>query len=112
MTAEEIQAYMEQICPSWIDSKDAISRSFVAKDFKCAMDFINKVAEVAESQGHHPDIRIFGYRNVEIKISTFSLKTLSKNDFILAAKLDHLPIEYSPKFLKEHPDIRAGRILN
>ena len=51
---------------------------------------MNKVAELAEQEGHHPDIRIFGYRNVEIELTTHAVGGLSENDFILASKIELL----------------------
>lgn len=57
------------------------------------MRFFNKVAEIAEAEGHHPDLHIAGYRNVTIEIWTHAIDGLSENDFILAAKIDELPVE-------------------
>ena len=57
-----------------------------------AMDFFNKVAALAEEEGHHPDLHLVGYRNVAIEIWTHAIGGLSENDFILAAKIDALPI--------------------
>ena len=50
------------------------------------------VAEVAEADGHHPDLHLEGYRNVSIELWTHAIGGLSENDFILAAKIDQLPI--------------------
>jgi 4a-hydroxytetrahydrobiopterin dehydratase len=60
------------------------------------MRFFNSVADVAESEGHHPDLHIVGYRNVAIEIWTHAIGGLSDNDFILAAKIDQLPVELKP----------------
>jgi 4a-hydroxytetrahydrobiopterin dehydratase len=54
------------------------------------MEFINKVAQLAEKENHHPDIRVFGYKNVEIELSTHAISGLSENDFILVAKIEEL----------------------
>jgi 4a-hydroxytetrahydrobiopterin dehydratase len=51
------------------------------------------VGQVAEREDHHPDLHLTGYRNVAIELSTHALGALSENDFILAAKLDELPVE-------------------
>jgi 4a-hydroxytetrahydrobiopterin dehydratase len=56
------------------------------------IDFFNKVAEVAEEDGHHPDLHIAGYRNVAVELWTHAIGGLSENDFILAAKIDRLPV--------------------
>ena len=71
-----------------IDAKGkVISREFQFKNFDKAMDFVNMVADTAEQEGHHPDITIL-YNKVILKLSTHSIKGLSENDFILAAKID------------------------
>ena len=70
-----------------------IRKEIVVKHFMAGMRFFNQVAELAESEGHHPDLHIVGYRNVAIEIWTHAIGGLSENDFILAAKIDELPIE-------------------
>ena len=60
------------------------------------MDFFGRVAEVAEDDGHHPDLHLEGYRNVWIELYTHAIGGLSENDFILAAKIDDLPIRLKP----------------
>ena len=57
------------------------------------MGFLNQVARLAEDEGHHPDLHIEGYRHVWIEIWTHAVGGLSENDFILAAKIDGLPVE-------------------
>jgi 4a-hydroxytetrahydrobiopterin dehydratase len=70
-----------------------IRKDLVVKNFMAAMKFFNSVAEVAEEDGHHPDLHLSGYRNVWIELWTHAIGGLSENDFILAAKIDRLPIE-------------------
>jgi 4a-hydroxytetrahydrobiopterin dehydratase len=81
--------------PGWKLSEDGIRirREWVAKNFLAAMDFFNRVAELAEEEGHHPDLHLVGYRNVAIELWTHAIGGLSENDFITAAKIDELPIE-------------------
>jgi 4a-hydroxytetrahydrobiopterin dehydratase len=88
---EEAEKLLKEI-PDWklVDDKILkITRDFEFKDFKEAMAFINKVADLAESEGHHPDICIF-YNKVTLTLTTHFIKGLSDNDFILAAKIDQL----------------------
>lgn len=61
--------------PLWMpsDSGDFMVRSFVAKNFVAAMAFLNVAAEIAEEQGHHPDFHLTQYRNVEIRLQTYSM---------------------------------------
>ncbi len=82
--------YLPQV-PAWKPNADlsAISREFSFDDFKGSMAFINKVADLAEREGHHPDICIF-YNRVKLELSTHALGGLSESDFILAAKIDRL----------------------
>lgn len=75
-----------------VDGK-AIRQDLVMKDFPSAVRFISKIAEVAESEGHHPDIHLTGLRKLRIELSTHAIGGLSENDFILAAKIDTLPRE-------------------
>ena len=76
---------------SWTLANDnkSISREFVFKDFKESMSFINKVADLAESEGHHPDIHCF-WNKVKLELSTHAIGGLSNNDFILASKINRL----------------------
>jgi 4a-hydroxytetrahydrobiopterin dehydratase len=76
--------------PSWDISFDAksIFRSYGFKNFKEALAFVNKVGDLAELEGHHPDIYLKDYKFVELTLSTHAIGGLSQNDFILAAKID------------------------
>ena len=70
-----------------------IRKEWTVKHFMAGMEFFNRVAEVAEADGHHPDLHIEGYRHASIELWTHAIGGLSENDFILAAKIDQLPIE-------------------
>ncbi|OGH38025.1 MAG: hypothetical protein A3B44_00720 [Candidatus Levybacteria bacterium RIFCSPLOWO2_01_FULL_38_21] len=67
-----------------------ISKKFKFKNFKEALEFVNKVGDIAESEGHHPDIS-FGWGRAEITLYTHAVSGLSENDFILAAKINKIP---------------------
>ena len=88
MTREEALSYVPMVS-EWNLSDDSkeISRAWLFPDFAQAMIFVNNVADIAEETGHHPDIYIW-YNKVELKLSTHSIKGLSENDFIVAAKID------------------------
>ena len=66
-----------------------LEKKFKFKDFVEAMIFVNKVAVLAEKEGHHPDITI-NWNKVTMQLSTHAIKGLSENDFIMAAKIDEL----------------------
>jgi 4a-hydroxytetrahydrobiopterin dehydratase len=76
--------------PEWsvVENKKLL-REFKFKDFVEAMKFVNGVAEIANAEGHHPDIYIF-YNLVRLELSTHAIGGLSDNDFILAAKVNGL----------------------
>jgi 4a-hydroxytetrahydrobiopterin dehydratase len=80
---------LQREVPDWMLEGSVIERTFQFKDFQEAMRFVNHVAEIAESEGHHPDIHIY-YNRVRLELSTHKIKGLSQNDFILAAKIDAL----------------------
>ncbi|MEN1681488.1 MAG: 4a-hydroxytetrahydrobiopterin dehydratase [Planctomycetota bacterium] len=69
-----------------------IRKEWKVKNFMAGMDFFNKCAELAEEDAHHPDLHIVGYRNVAVELWTHAIDGLSENDFILAAKIDELPV--------------------
>ena len=64
-------------------------KKFKFKNFLESQKFINKVSEIAELEGHHPDI-LFGWGYAEIKIFTHAIKGLAESDFILASKIDQI----------------------
>jgi 4a-hydroxytetrahydrobiopterin dehydratase len=70
-----------------------ISRSWTMKNFMAGLDFFNKVAALAEDEGHHPDLHLEGYRKLKIVVWTHAVNGLTENDFILAAKINQLPIQ-------------------
>ena len=86
---EEAEILIEQI-PGWELSADikTISKKYSFKNFKEALSFVNKVGEIAEVEGHHPDIHLTDYKKVSLDLSTHAIGGLSQNDFILAAKID------------------------
>jgi 4a-hydroxytetrahydrobiopterin dehydratase len=78
--------------PGWRLSDDGrrIRKDWRMKNFMAGVEFFAKVAQLAEAEGHHPDLHLEGYRNVSIELSTHAIGGLSENDFILAAKIDRL----------------------
>lgn len=89
LAAEEARTYLTELDPAWELEEKEIERKFKFKDFKEAMAFVNRVADLAESEGHHPEIGI-SYSKVKIELTTHAIGGLSENDFILAAKIDKL----------------------
>jgi 4a-hydroxytetrahydrobiopterin dehydratase len=78
---------------SLVHNGERIRREWRVRNFMAAIDFFNAVAELAEDEGHHPDLHLVGYRNVAIEIWTHAIGGLSENDFVLAAKIDRIPLK-------------------
>ncbi len=85
---EQAEGYLFDVYEWKLDS-DAkkISKEYKFKDFIGAVNFVERVADVAEMEGHHPDIHIY-YNKVVLELSTHAIGGLSENDFIVAAKID------------------------
>jgi 4a-hydroxytetrahydrobiopterin dehydratase len=93
LTPAEAEEQIRQLSGWQLTSNhERIRKTWVVKNFMAAMNFLNHVACVAECDGHHPDVHIERYRNVTIELYTHAIGGLSENDFILAAKIDALPV--------------------
>lgn len=89
-TREQINQYLSLLSNQWEVVEDKkISFTFKFKTFKDAIKFINKVADLAESENHHPNIYNY-YNKVKIVLTTHAIGGLSENDFIMAAKIEQL----------------------
>lgn len=91
--SDQEEEKMLKLIQGWIlvrDGTHKITRQFKFEDFKKAMKFVSKIADLAESQGHHPDIKIV-YNKVGLDLFTHAVGGLSENDFIMASKIDKLP---------------------
>ena len=72
------------------DNGKSIVKNFEFENFREAVNFINKVAEIAEQENHHPDMVLHDYNQLEIKLTTHSAHGLTKKDFDVALKIDEL----------------------
>jgi 4a-hydroxytetrahydrobiopterin dehydratase len=93
LTRGEAEGFLVQ-APEWALQDDArrMERMFRFKNFREALTFIGKVGELAETEGHHPDIS-FGWGYATVSLRTKKIKGLHENDFIMAAKIDRLARE-------------------
>jgi len=93
LSPSEVRAQLAAL-PDWKLTLDGqgIRREWRGKDFRAALDFFNRVGQIAEAENHHPDLHLTGFRDVAIELSTHAAKGLTENDFILAAKIDALPV--------------------
>jgi 4a-hydroxytetrahydrobiopterin dehydratase len=90
LSQEEATAYRKQ-APEWelLDDAKRIARTYRFKNFSEAFRFVERAAELAETEGHHPDIS-FGWGYATVSLHTKKIKGLHENDFIMAAKLDRI----------------------
>jgi 4a-hydroxytetrahydrobiopterin dehydratase len=90
LTAEEAESFRAQ-APDWtlLDDAHRIERTFRVQNFRAALTFVQQVGELAEAEGHHPDIT-FGWGYVIVSLRTKKIKGLHENDFIMAAKIDRI----------------------
>lgn len=89
MKGKELESYQRQL-PGWkIVDEHHLEKTFTFPDFKRALAFTNQVGDLAEQQGHHPDIHL-AWGKVTITIWTHKINGLTESDFVLAAKIDRL----------------------
>jgi 4a-hydroxytetrahydrobiopterin dehydratase len=89
LQGEPLRALASQV-PEWTVVRDHhLERVFKFPDFVTALAFVNRIGEVAEAEGHHPDLEL-GWGRVAVKIYTHKVDGLSESDFILAAKISAL----------------------
>ena len=90
LTSEEVATHQRQT-PEWSVEDEArrIERTFKFKNFAEAFAFVEKTADLADAEGHHPDIS-FGWGYATVSLQTKKIKGLHENDFIMAAKLDRM----------------------
>ena len=86
---QELEKLHQQVSKWQVSNEHHLTREFKFPDFRKALDFVNKVGEVAEQQGHHPDI-LLKWGSVGITLWTHKIDGLTESDFIMAAKIDQL----------------------
>ncbi len=89
LNEQQVEEYKKQISKEWKSGDNRISKEFYFVSYRQTIDFVNKVADLAEREGHHPVIHIYFGRAV-LELWTHAINGLSENDFILAAKIDKL----------------------
>lgn len=92
LTRKEFTLYLPQV-PDWtVLEEKKIEKNFTFKNFKEALKFINACGEIAEAEGHHPDLLIYSWNKVKVTLYTHAIGGLSLNDFVVAAKIDKIQI--------------------
>ncbi len=91
LAGSELQNLLSLISGWELDSSElVISKEFKLENFREALDFIDKIGALAESEGHHPDLLLHDWNKVKITLTTHAIGGLSNNDFIMAAKIANL----------------------
>jgi len=94
LPAGDVERLRMQV-PGWAvtqdaEGRDAISREWEVKDFAAGLEVFQRIASVAEAEGHHPDLHLEGWNKARAVLTTHSIGGLSENDFILASKINDL----------------------
>jgi 4a-hydroxytetrahydrobiopterin dehydratase len=89
MRGDEIKEMLGQLKDWKVEAEHHLLKTYTFRDFREALDFVNRVGQLAEEQGHHPDI-CFGWGRAQVSIWTHKIDGLTESDFILAAKIDAL----------------------
>ena len=90
LNPQEIAEFKKQISNEWkVTDNKKITKEYLFVNYAHTMDFVNKVAVLAEEEGHHPVMHVY-YSKVLVELWTHAINGLSENDFIMAAKIDNL----------------------
>lgn len=94
MSRDQVMSQLE-VLSGWefCSDPERICKSWVVRDFAEAITFFRRIAEVAEAEAHHPDLHVVRFRHVSVEIWTHAIQGLSLNDFILAARIDVIPVQ-------------------
>ena len=87
--AEELRLQLQGWSLIDIEGRAGLSRTFKFKGFMPGVDLVNRIAEIAEKEGHHPDLHL-SYGHLKVDLTTHAAGGLTDNDFILAAKIDRI----------------------
>lgn len=90
LSREQSENLLKEVSNWTLVEDREIEKNYIFKDFTEALEFMNEVGRIAENEGHHPDLKLHNYKEVDVRISTHAIDGLSENDFILAAKIDDL----------------------
>ncbi|KAK9811535.1 hypothetical protein WJX72_005498 [[Myrmecia] bisecta] len=90
--------WMRNQVPGWRLTKDAagvpcLRHEWKVRNFKAGLELFNRIGKIAEEEGHHPDLHLEGFNTVYAQLSTHSVGGLTENDFIMAAKINDVPVE-------------------
>ena len=88
-----VQQQLEKLSGWYLTNENQrIRKDWTLENFLQGLEFFGAIGKIAEAEGHHPDLHLVSYKEVSIEIWTHAIGGLSENDFILAAKIDELPL--------------------
>lgn len=88
LSDEEAQKYLKDVS-GWNKSENTIEKEFKFDKYLDGLEFVYSIGQLAEKEGHHPDVYLV-YKKVKVTLTTHAINGLSRNDFILAAKIDEM----------------------
>ena len=91
MTKQEASDHLKNF-PGWVlaDDGKSMERQYILKNFVEAVERINHIKDIAEGEGHHPDLHLTGYKRLKVVLYTHALDGITENDLIVASKIDKL----------------------
>jgi 4a-hydroxytetrahydrobiopterin dehydratase len=88
LKGDAIARLLDQLGEGWdVVDEHHLEKVYTFKDFREALDFTNRVGDIAESQGHHPEIHL-GWGRVKLEVWTHKIDGLTESDFVFAAKVE------------------------
>lgn len=87
MEGEELAELLSELSPEWSAEQGVLHRRLALPSFAAAFTLATRVALIAEREGHHPEMTV-GWGHLDLELSTHAVAGLTRNDFILAAKID------------------------
>lgn len=99
LDAEQVEYQRALLIPEWRTNEDRtkLTKSLRVKNFAVALDYVNKIGQIAEAENHHPDLTIRSYNHVDVVLWTHKLRGVTENDLIMAVKIDTIPVTMSRK---------------
>ncbi|MCX7997084.1 MAG: 4a-hydroxytetrahydrobiopterin dehydratase [Patescibacteria group bacterium] len=88
LTEDRIAELLSELSGWTVRDGKILGKHFEFRNFKEVIQVVNQIADIADAEGHHPDLYIHSWKHLDVKLSTHAIGGLSENDFILAAKID------------------------
>lgn len=94
MDAAEVRKSAALRLPAWKVAEDgrSLSRTHQVASFVAGIDWFNAIMPIAEAEGHHPDLHLVDWNTAEVRLSTHALRGVTENDFIVAERIEALPV--------------------